>query len=328
MLDRGVARIVPADELEAYQGDVNYLPHLAAINPRSQSTPVRICFDASRSQGGAPALNQILAKGPDRFLNNLAGVIVNFRNGRVAAKGDVRKMYNCVKLVKEDAYMQCFLWRNLDSNQVPQTYQVTVNNIGVKPAGAIATMALHKSSDMYADQFSETSKQIKGKSYVDDLGLTAGSLENLKKRTLEADTILKHANMHVKRWIFSGEGDQGLVGLGNAGDKVSVDGVEEERMLGILWDPVKDVFRFTVRINLSPLKNKSRTGPDLSKELLKCSPPVTITRRQYYSQIQSLFDPIGLLAPILLRAKVLLRRTWEDSCAKLTWDDHLPQDQI
>ena len=131
MLDRGVARLVTSDKLENYNGDVNYLHHLAAINPRSQSTPVRICFDTSRSQGGAPALNHILVKGPDRFLNNLAGVIVNFRNGRVAAKGDVRKMYNCVKLVREDAFMQCFLWRNLDPKQLPQTYQVTVNNIGV-----------------------------------------------------------------------------------------------------------------------------------------------------------------------------------------------------
>ena len=78
MLERGVARKVPPDELAAYKGPVNYLPHLAALNPHSESTPVRICFDASRAQGGAPSLNQILAKGPDKFLNNLAGVIVNF----------------------------------------------------------------------------------------------------------------------------------------------------------------------------------------------------------------------------------------------------------
>ena len=78
MISRGVARVVPMEELSDYSGHVNYLPHLAALNPRSQSTPVRICFDASRSQGGAPSLNNILAKGPDRFLNNLAGVIVGF----------------------------------------------------------------------------------------------------------------------------------------------------------------------------------------------------------------------------------------------------------
>ena len=34
MLDRDVARIVPAKELESYEGHVNYLPHLAVVNPR------------------------------------------------------------------------------------------------------------------------------------------------------------------------------------------------------------------------------------------------------------------------------------------------------
>ena len=151
MISRGVVRLVPEEELVAYKGHVNYLPHLAAINPRSASTPVRICFDASRLQGGGPSLNDILAKGPDRFLNNLAGVILNFRNGRVAVKGDVRKMYNCIRLVEEDAYVQCFLWRDLDPAKKADTYQVVVNNIGVKPAGAIAMLCLqnrHGNSDL------------------------------------------------------------------------------------------------------------------------------------------------------------------------------------
>ena len=214
MLERGIARKVSKEELSAYPGHVNYLPHLAALNPKSKSTPVRICFDASRSQGGGPSLNQILAKGPDRFLNNLAGVIANFRNGRVAAKGDVKKMYNCIRLSKEDAFMQCFVWRDLDPRSEPETYQVTVNNIGVKPAGAIATLALQKSADIFSEVFPETSTKLKKKSYVDDLGLTGKNAEALIKRTLEADQILNHANMRVKKWVFSGDGVDSIVRVG------------------------------------------------------------------------------------------------------------------
>ena len=198
MVNRGVARVVPSDELDSYPGTVNYLPHLAAINPRSLSTPVRICFDASRPQGGGPSLNQILAKGPDKFLNNLAGVILNFRNGRVAAKGDIRKMYNCVKLVDADAFLQCFLWRDMDPKQEPKTFQVTVNNIGVKPAGAIATLALHKSAEIFKPRFPDAARQVQERSYVDDLGVTASNLGLLKKRRAEVDIILKHANVAVK----------------------------------------------------------------------------------------------------------------------------------
>ena len=77
--------------------------------------------------------------------------------------------------------MQCFVWRNLDSSQQPKTYQVIVNNIGVKPAGAIATLALRKSTEVFDTQYPVTARQLREKSYVDDLGLTARNQEDLKK---------------------------------------------------------------------------------------------------------------------------------------------------
>ena len=98
-----------------------------------------------------------------------------------------------------------------------------------------------------------------------------------------------------------------------------------EGMLGIVWDAEKDVFKFLVRINLSPLKNKSRVGPDLSKSELMSNPPEVISRHQYYLQVQSFFDPIGHLAPVLLKAKLILRKTWEGECQKSKWDDPLPE---
>ena len=230
MVTRGVARIVPSKELESFKGTINYLPHLAAVNPRSQSTPVRIVFDASRAQGGGPSLNQILAKGPDRFLNNLAGVILNFRSGRIAVKGDVRKMYNCVKLTPEDSFTQCFLWRDMESDIEPRTYQVIVNNIGVKPAGAIATVALGKSTEIFSDKYPVTSQQLREKSYVDDIGLTAKSKSALRKRILEADEILGHANMRIKKWVCSGDSSE-KISIGDASESAGFEDSGVERML-------------------------------------------------------------------------------------------------
>ena len=327
MVERGVARKVKPEELSSWKGHVNFLPHLAALNPRSKTTPVRICFDASRPQGGGPSLNQILAKGPDRFLNNLAGVIVSFKNGREASKGDVKKMYNAVFLVEEDCYVQCFLWRDMDESKEPETYQIIVNNIGVKPAGAIATTALYKSADEHKNEFPVTVRQVKNQSYVDDFGLTGSSKQELKNRRDEADVILKHAGMKVKKWVCSGDDQEGME-FGENTNCMTADDQEVERMLGIQWRPKQDVFKFSVKINLSPLKKKSRTGPDISKVDLIQEPPTVITRRQYYSQVQGVFDPIGLLSPLLLQAKILLRMTWEDECQDLGWDDPLPRDLV
>ena len=55
---------------------------------------------------------------------------------------------------------------------------------------------------------------------------------------------------------------------------------------------------------------------------------MSITRREHYSQIQSLLYPIGLPTLVLLRAKILLRMTWEGECGELKWDDPLPVDLV
>ena len=57
--------------------------------------------------------------------------------------------------------------------------------------------------------------------------------------------------------------------------------MEIERVLGFVWQPVRDVFKFSVKINLSLSKKKSQTGPDLSKEELLTSPPHSISGREY-----------------------------------------------
>ena len=117
MLQRNVVKKVPKEEMDEFirsGGTVNYLPHLPAFNPKSKSTPIRVVFDASRQQEGGPSLNQLLAKGPDRYLNNLAEVITKFRAGRNAAQGDIMKMFNAVELEYRDSFLQCFLCRDMD----------------------------------------------------------------------------------------------------------------------------------------------------------------------------------------------------------------------
>ena len=186
-------------------------------------------------------------------------------------------MYNSVGLEKENAFLQCFLWRNLDLKVEPVTFQVTVNNIGVKPAGCIATLALYGSADAFREKYWETSRQLKNNSYVDDVGLTGGNMEELKMRTSEADEILGHANMHIKKWVYSGENVE-HIDIGEISGNLPVEEGNLERMPGVMWKPASDSFHFTVRINLSTLKKKIRVGPDISRKELLDSPPKIITR--------------------------------------------------
>ena len=118
MIDRGVAVILSEDEVANWKGDYHYL---ALVGIKGKKKWLRICFDASRKQGGRVSMNDCLYKGPDRFMNNLLSVCLGFRNGRVAAAADLSKFHNQVRLVPSDVHMQRFLWRGMQTKEHPKT---------------------------------------------------------------------------------------------------------------------------------------------------------------------------------------------------------------
>jgi len=56
-----------------------------------------------------------------------------------------------------------------------------------------------------------------------------------------------------------------------------------------------------------------------------CSIPEVLTNRMILSQVNSIYDPLGLDGPYTVRAKILMRklRTYE---TKLDWDDPIPEE--
>ena len=313
MLDRGVAVILSEEEIEQWEGDYHYLAMVGVKGKKSY----RVCFDFARKQGGAPSFNDCLMKGPDRYLNNLLKVIIGFRNGRVGCAADITKFHNQVQLVEEDVQMQRFFWRNLNTDEPPKTYAVTVNNFGAKPANCIATCALRNSADKFADVYPEESKEIKEQTYIDDELTAAEGVAQAEEKTRRWDEIKAHASMPNKGWLFSFQNAPGVDIGGNS---------EAEKVLGLIWDPKSDTLRFRVQ-----LKVKLRTGDtdvvDINtvEQLLEYRESI-LTRRSLQSNILRIFDPLGLLAPILLQSKLLMRESW-CSPKPLGWDDVLPEDQ-
>ena len=78
------------------------------------------------------------------------------------------------------------------------------------------------------------------------------------------------------------------------------DSQTDTKILGIRWDPKRDVLSFNWRPNTI---NKP------------------ITMRKYLSEVQQLYDPMGLLSPVTIRARMVLQEMF---AAKLEWDQTLP----
>ena len=318
MLDRGAAVVLSEEELSNWSGDFYYL---ALVGIKGKKKWLRICFDAARKQGGSVCMNDCLYKGPDRFMNNLLSVCIGFRNGRVAAAADLSKFHNQVQLIPADVHMQRFLWRGMRTNESPQTLAVAVNNFGVKPANCIATLALHKSAEMFEEKYPDASRDIKEQTYIDDELVAGENSEVLHRKTEQMDEITTHAGMKNKGWKFTG--DEGEVTIG------SDVGVEDDKVLGLFWNPKTDMFLFQVKLKLKRDTGDANGSVDTlicsEEELEHLELHIVLNRKIVLSNVMKIFDPLGLLSPLILQAKLLLRETW--NVEGLGWDDPLPKEQ-
>lgn len=88
-LDAGHAE--EANELgESPQGPIYYMPHRGVVRPGSETTKLRVVFDASSKAAGKLSLNDVLYAGPN--LNpSLSDILIRFRVHNVAIMSDIEK---------------------------------------------------------------------------------------------------------------------------------------------------------------------------------------------------------------------------------------------
>ena len=333
MAERGVARKLSQKELQEWSGPKFYISHLAVVNTRSHSTPVRIVFNSSQVCQGM-SLNSCLAKGPDCYMNNLIGILLRWREEQVALVGDIRKMFHSIHLKPLEQHCHRFLWRDLETDQEPDVYVMTRVNMGDTPAPAISTEAMYKTADMFETDNPKAANLLKRSSYVDDLIDSQPSTAEALKIARETEDMLAKGGFAVKCWQFTGESSPrtGEVLSENVDTLVAPDGAvcthpnmlkgtdSSLRVLGLGWNPVEDTVVFEVTLNFSKKKG-THIGPCLKEADLPQGLPLVLTRRIVLSQVMMIFDPLGFVCPYTLLGKIHLRETWS---LKLGWDDPLP----
>ena len=232
------------------------------------------------------SLNDYLAKGPTLLKQSL-GILLRFRQHKIGFIGDISKMYHSIDIPLEYQMIHLFLWRNLETRRIPDTYAITALNMGDKPSATIAQIALKKTAEMASKDQLEAKEIILDNSYMDDIMGSNNSMERTKTILKDAETILLKGGFKIKNWMISGEStitikseDQKQVQL-----LLHVNGYENgEKVLGLCWSTVTDNLSYDIKGSIKFNKMK-------------------VNKRITLSAINSIYDPLGLLSPFTVKTK-------------------------
>ncbi|GFR09317.1 integrase catalytic domain-containing protein [Trichonephila clavata] len=140
---------------------------------------------------------------------------------------------------------------------------------------------------------------------MDDLLTGADNLESGRKLQEQLVSLLSGAGMELHKWSAS---NPLLLPDSMCQDKdLSYSSSTETKTLGLLWKPHPDSFAFKI----SPMTSSCDS--------------LIVTKKSVISTIARIFDPLGLIGPVITRAKIFLQSLWQ---LKLDWNDPLPSNLV
>lgn len=154
-LQKGYIRKITRQELEQHHERVWYLPIFPTSNP-NKPEKTRLVWDAAAKSNNI-ALNTVLLKGPDQ-LSSLFGILIRFRERKIAITGDIAEMFHQVKIIHEYQQSQRFLWRDCDTSKPPDEYLMQVMTFGASCSPASAQYVKNCNANQFVDVYSRAVK--------------------------------------------------------------------------------------------------------------------------------------------------------------------------
>ena len=283
-------------------GHVNYIPHHGVTHKKKGK--LRVVFDCSARFGGT-SLNDHLLKGPD-LTNGLFGVLCRFRLHKVALLCDVEKMFFQFQVPESDRdFLRFVWWENDDTSQEPVDYRMTVHLFGAVSSPGCANFGIKYLAKRYQDKFPAASLFITRDFYVDDGVTSVPETEEAIDLAKDARELCSKGGLRLHKFVSN---DKAVVDSIPESERskdstnlnLDFDSLPLEPALGISWSPGTDMIKFEGSFEDKPM-----------------------TRRGVLSIVASLFDPLGLVAPVVLVGKSIL----QEMChLKIGWDDVMPEE--
>ncbi|XP_055588266.1 uncharacterized protein LOC129740589 [Uranotaenia lowii] len=309
-LEKGYAHKITDEELRNTPPEKTwYLPLNFVINPKKEGK-IRLVWDAAAKVKGV-CLNDFLLKGPD-MVSCLPLVISGFRERQVAFGGDIREMFHQVRVRPEDRQAQRFLFR-IDANKDPQIFVMDVVIFGASCSPCTSQFVKNINAREHAVRYPKAAKAIIEKHFVDDYFDSVDTESEAIQLAKEVEKVHAAGGFEIRNWMSNSPAVlKALCSVSeepNRSVEVNKTG-EVERVLGVSWNAVKDVFVFSTDMRA-----------DLHPYIMEGAWP---TKRIALRCIMSMFDPQQFLAPLLIHGRIIMQFVWRSG---IGWDQRLQEEQ-
>lgn len=276
-----------------------FLPHHAVLKPDSSTTKLRVVFDASAKSTTNYSLNDILMVGPT-VQDDLFSVIVRFRIHVYVITADITKMYRQIQIAANDQRFQNIIWRNNPGSPL-QIFQLSTVTYGTASAPFLATKCLQQLATEEEHEFPRASAIVKRDFYVDDLITGGDTIESVSSLPQELTSLLSKGGLQLQKWCSNRLSLLEGIPVELREKYLKFNNGDVVKTLGLIWQPEQDILQFQVNIN------EPNAGP--------------VNKRTILSQLSKIFDPLGLLNPIILLGKIFMQQLWQ---LNISWDEPIP----
>ncbi|KAJ8912011.1 hypothetical protein NQ315_003548 [Exocentrus adspersus] len=210
-------------------------------------------------------------------------------------------MYRMILVDPKQRCYQRIIWRETPEEPLNE-YELNTVTYGTASASYLSVRCIKQIAiDCQAD-YPEASQAISKDFYVDDFLSGGNSIEEVNRGCLDVSSILQSAGFKLRKWTSNEPAALTNLDSNCISEHLLLSNPDSAKTLGIFWTPQSDILKYRI--------------PDIPHH-----PPTT--KRTVLSNISQIFDPLGLIAPCIIIAKILLQRLWS---LKIEWDHELPED--
>ena len=303
-LQKGYARVVDI----SHRHDGFFIPTFMVVREDKNTTKFRLIVNG-KFQFDDKCINDYLYSGPN-VMNKLADVLLRFRYHKYVLTCDISNMFLRIRVPEKDRKFLRFYYR--DPKGELQIVEMCSHAFGLTQSPFVVINAVRERAVELENKLTFATKAVLHDSIVDDILTGCKTYSSLVKLQAEIVQLYDTLQMQAHKWATNSPGlrkkipEQQLasaVGLGeDTSELFCNDGgqVPSIKCLGVLWHPETDKLQF------------------FSDETEKRD---KWTMREISSRASKLFDPFGIMTPLILEGKLLLQSLWK---LGLDWDDYVP----